>query len=151
MIRLKLLMASLLATTLATGCAQSRPAIVPVEGVLLLDGQPVPHAEIQFVPMERGLGAEYIAAGTTDAEGRFTLLCNGQAGACACENRVVVADASPPESARGQSSASQVEMTRFYAGLKNRPIPVAYTSAGRTPVTVAVNGERGEYRIELRR
>jgi len=151
MIRFALLMAMLFASTLVTGCAQSRPAIVPVEGVLLLDGQPVPHAEVQFVPMERGLGAEYIAVGTTDEQGRFALLCNGQAGACACENRVVVADASPPESARGQSSASQVEMSRFYAGLKNRPIPVMYTSAARTPVTVAVNLERGENRIELKR
>ena len=151
MIRFALLMAMLFASTLVTGCAQSRPAIVPVEGVLLLDGEPVPSAEVQFIPMERGLGAEYIAVGTTDERGRFALLCNGQAGACACENRVVVADASPPESARGQSSASQVEMSRFYAGLKNRPIPVMYTSAARTPVTVAVNLERGEYRIELRR
>ena len=70
-----------IATAIASGCASSRPAIVPVQGVLILDDKPVPNAEVQFVPMERGLGAEYIAFGTTDEQGRFTLLCNGQPGA----------------------------------------------------------------------
>jgi hypothetical protein len=140
-----------IAIAIASGCASSRPAIVPVQGVLILDDKPVPNAEIQFVPMERGLGAEYIAFGTTDEQGRFTLLCNGQPGACACENRVIVADASPPESARGQSSASQMEMSRFYAGLKNRPIPPDYATAARTPLAVIVTAERGDYRIELKR
>jgi hypothetical protein len=101
--------------------------------------------------MERGLGAEYIAAGTTDEHGRFVLLCNGQAGACACENRVTIADAGPPESARGLSGASQVEMSRFHAGLKNRPIPVDYASVARTPLSVAVSAGRAEYRLELKR
>ena len=140
-----------LGVALLTGCAQSRPAIVPVEGVILLDDKPLPNAEVQFIPMERGLGAEFIAVGTTDEHGRFTLSCNGQAGACACENRVLIADASPPESARGQSSASQAEMSRFYAGLKNRPIPVDYSTAARSPLAVTVSAAKGEYRIELQR
>jgi hypothetical protein len=135
----------------ASGCAPSRPAIVPVEGVLLLDNKPLPHAEVQFVPMERGLGAEFIAVGTTDDQGRFTLVCNGRPGACACENRVLVADSSPPESARGMTSASQTEMGRFYARLKNRPIPAHYATAAHSPVAVVVSAEQGEYRIELKR
>jgi hypothetical protein len=101
--------------------------------------------------MERGLGAEFIAVGTTDEQGRFTLLCNGQAGACACENRVLIAESSPPESARGQSSASQAEMTRFYSSLKNRPIPVDYATAARSPLAVTVSADKGDYRLELRR
>src|SRR5262245_9288608 len=146
-----LILAAFLAFTPAAGCAQSRPAIVPVDGIILLDDKPLPNAEVQFVPMERGLGAEFIAAGTTDEHGRFTLSCNGQTGACACENRVIIADASPPESARGQSGASQAEMSRFYAGLKNRPIPVDYSTAARSPLAVTVNADKGEYRIELKR
>jgi len=136
---------------LLSGCAASRPAIVPVEGVLLLNGQPVPNAEVQFVPMERGLGAEYIATGTTDERGRFALVCLGQAGACACENRVTVTDAELPEAARGGSAAAQSEMNRYYAAQKNRPIPPDYASAARTPLAVTVSAERGEYRLELKR
>jgi hypothetical protein len=64
---------------------------------------------------------------------------------------VLVADASPPESARGQSSGSQAEMSRFYAGLKNRPIPLDYSTAAQSPLAVIVSAEKGEYRIELKR
>ena len=133
------------------GCAPTRPAIVPVVGVLLLDGQPVPHAEVQFVPMERGLGAEAIASGTTDEKGRFTLTCMGQTGACAGENRVIVTEAAPPERTRGASASAQAEMGRFYAELKNRPIPADYANAARTPLSIQVTADQGEYRLELKR
>jgi len=129
----------------------SRPAIVPVEGVLLLNGEPVPHAEVQFVPMERGLGAESIATGTTDDQGRFTLSCQGQIGACACENRVTVVDAAPPERARGSSPVAQSEMARHYRERKNRPIPVDYANVARTPLLVTVRADQGAYRLELKR
>jgi hypothetical protein len=141
---------ALLTIAFLTGCAQSRPAIVPVEGVLLLNNQPVPHAQVQFIPMERGLGPEYIATGTTDEQGRFTLVCLGQNGACACENRVTVADAAPPDRMRGSSSAAQSEMNRHYMERKNRPIPADYANAARTPLVVAVTASRGEYRLELK-
>jgi len=133
------------------GCAQSRPAIVPVEGVLLLEGKPVPGAEVQFVPMERGLGPEFIASGTTDEQGRFTLVCLGQPGACACENRVIVTDAPPPDESRGPSARAQSAMSRHYAELKNRPLPAAYANVARTPLTVTVTADQGAYRLELKR
>jgi len=148
--RLALLLIAFIVSLFAVGCTPSRPAIVPVEGMLFLNDKPLPHAEVQFVPMERGLGAEFIAVGITDDQGRFTLLCNGQTGACACENRVIVADASPPESARGMSSAAQIEMSRFHAGLRNRPIPAEYSTAARSPLAVEVSAERSEYRIDLK-
>jgi hypothetical protein len=142
---------ALVLTALLTGCVSSRPAIVPVEGVLLMNDQPVPNAEVQFVPMERGLGPEYIATGTTDEQGRFTLTCRGQTGACACENRVTVVDAAPPERARGPSAIAQSEMARHYRERKNRPIPVDYANVARTPLSVTVSADQGEYRLELKR
>ena len=42
-------------------------------------------------------------------------------------------------------------MSRFYAGLKNRPIPPDYSTAARTPLAVIVTAERGDYRIDLKR
>jgi hypothetical protein len=54
---------------LVVGIACSRgPKLVPVSGVVLLDGQPVANAAVLFIPAE-GRPAE----GTTDAEGKFTL------------------------------------------------------------------------------
>jgi hypothetical protein len=135
----------------ATGCVSSPPPIVPVEGVVMLNNQPLPHAQIQFIPMAQGLGAEYIATGTTDENGRFTLTCKGQPGACACENRVVVLEATPPDEARGQSAKAQVEMSRFYNDLKNRPIPAQYETVAKTPLAITVAAGQGEYKVELKR
>lgn len=47
---------------------QRGPKLVPVTGVVLLDGKPVANAAVLFIPPE-GRPAE----GTTDAEGKFTL------------------------------------------------------------------------------
>jgi len=138
------------AALVLSGCSKSPPPIVPVEGVVLLNGQPLPNAQIKFVPT-MDLGYEYVASGTTDEYGRFTLTCNGQPGACACENRVTVTDAPPPEKARGMSADAQAAMTKFYAGLKNRPIPSDYITIAKTPLVIAVAAGHGEYILELKR
>ena len=63
------------------GCGKEPPpAIVPAQGTVLLDGAPLPNAQVRFIP-NIGYGAEYIATGVTDDQGRFTLQCNGQPGA----------------------------------------------------------------------
>ena len=133
------------------GCAKPQPAVVPVEGVVLLNGQPLPHAEVQFVPMAPGLGAEFIATGTTDENGRSHLTCMERAGACACENRVTVTDAPPPDDARGMSGDAQTRVSRYYAVLKNRPIPAVYATVARTPLAVVVTPGQEEYKLELNR
>jgi hypothetical protein len=143
-------LAALVAVALC-GCAAPPPAIVPAEGVALLNNEPLPNARVEFVPMTPGLGAEYIATGTTDEKGRFTLTCKGRSGACAGENRVTVTDADPPDDARGMSAEAQAKLNRFYAGLKNRPIPAGYGTAAQTPLVVTVAADRTEYRLELKR
>jgi hypothetical protein len=131
-----------------TGCSKPPPPpVVPAEGVVLLNGQPLANAEVQFIPMAPGLGMEYIAVGTTDEQGRFKLTCKGQPGACACENKVTVTDAPLPERARG----NQAEEAKYSATLKNRPIPEVYATAARTPLTVTVTAGQTEYRVELNR
>ena len=145
-------MAILVAVALAlAGCAKAPPEVVPVEGVVLLNGQPLPQAEVQFVPMAPGLGAEYVAVGTTDEQGRFALACNGRPGACAGENRVTVTDAAPPDDARGMSGEAQTRTSRYFTALKNRPIPAAYANVARTPLLVVVASGKTEYRLELTR
>ena len=144
--------AALVAAALALpGCSKSPPPIVAAGGVVLLNGQPLPNAQVQFIPMIQGFGAEYIAVGVTDEKGRFTLTCNGQPGACACENRVTVTDAPPPEKTRGLSDSAQTEMTRYYAGLKNRPIPPDYGSVAKTSIVIKVTPGQSDYTLELKR
>jgi hypothetical protein len=137
------------ATTLALcGCSKGGPPpIVPAEGLVLLNGQPLPNALIAFVPKVPDLGYEYVAVGTTDEKGRFQLDCKGQSGACACENRVTVVDAPIPEGTRGNQTAE----AKYYAGLKNRPIPDQYANVARTPLAVTVTAGQTEYKVELKR
>lgn len=134
-----------------SGCSQAPPPIVPAEGVVLLNGQPLASAQVEFVPMHPNLGMEYVAIGTTDDKGRFQLTCKGKPGACAWENRVTVTEAPLPEKARGMSGEAQMEMSRYYRGLKNRPIPEQYANVARTPLVVKVAAGQTEYKLELRR
>ena len=62
-----------LLVTSAAGCGSGppAPATAPVSGVVTVDGAPVEHAQVSFVPIEGtpGLGS----AATTDAGGRYGL------------------------------------------------------------------------------
>ena len=51
----------------AAGCGPSRPALLPAEGVVTLDGKPLAEASVIFQPTAGGRPA----AGVTDADGRF--------------------------------------------------------------------------------
>jgi hypothetical protein len=152
MTRVRFWAGAVLASALvAAGCTKSPPAIVPVEGVVTVNGKPLPNAEVQFVPMVQGVGGEYIATGTTDEKGHFTLTCNGQDGACACENKVTVTDPLTPEKLRGQSAEAQAAVARFKASLKNRPIPEVYWSLASTPLSITVTAGRKDYDLQLNR
>jgi hypothetical protein len=122
-----------------------------VEGVVLLDGKPLPNAEVQFYPKVSDLGFEYVATGTTDEKGHFKLTCNGQDGACACANRVTVTDPATPEKARGLSKESQAAAVQFQASLKNRPIPDHYRNVAQSPLSVTVTADRTDYELQLKR
>lgn len=54
----------------ATGCGKPGPQVQYVEGVVVVDGEPVADATVVFVP-EAADGL--VATGRTNAEGRFTL------------------------------------------------------------------------------
>lgn len=64
------LAASALVILSALGCGDGRPKRVPVSGVVLLDGEPLPNCHLQFVPTEGRA-----SRGHTDEQGRFSLTC----------------------------------------------------------------------------
>lgn len=132
-----------------TGCAAKPPAVVPVEGVVLLDGAPLPKVKLLFFPQAKfDQAADYVAQGVTDDEGRFKLTCHGQDGACACENIVVVMDDVPDELA---SSSARQKYYEYMNSLKNRPVPDQFRSAATSPARVTVIAGQKEYKLELRR
>jgi hypothetical protein len=132
-----------------SGCAAKPPAVVPVEGVVLLDGAPLPKVRVLFYPQAKfDQAGEYIAQGVTDDQGRFKLTCHGLDGACACENIVAVMDEIPEELT--VTSARE----RYYAylkSLKNRPVPEDFRTAATSPARITVTAQQKEYKVELKR
>ncbi len=55
------------------GCAKNPPPVTQVDGEVLLDGQPLPFAQITFVPDLEHFGAEMNSTGQTDEKGWFTV------------------------------------------------------------------------------
>ena len=138
--------------SLAAGCGTSPPSVTEAEGVVLLNGAPLPNAQVEFSPELKNLGAEFNSGAVTDDLGRFQLACaNGQTGAAIASHRVVVTDPPAPAKYRGQSAEAQDGLRKFLAGLKNRPIPEQYGTVGRTPLRVEVKAGQKEYKIELTR
>jgi hypothetical protein len=134
------------------GCGGPPPA-TPVEATVLLDGQPLPRAKVQFLPDLPGQEAKLGSSAVTDDNGRCTLRFDAkdEAGAVVGKHRVVVTEAPPPAEFRGMSQKAQEGYARYRKGLKNRPIPEAYGSAVNTPLIVEVTPTQKEYTLNLNR
>src|SRR5438105_15672089 len=79
---------------LAAGCGGNGP--YPVEGVVLLDGQPLEGASITLVPE----GPGQPAVGTTAADGRFRLSTQAGNGAMRSTYRAILTKITGPEEGR---------------------------------------------------
>jgi hypothetical protein len=75
------------ALLVAAGCGTENPALVPVTGIVTMEGQPVAEVIVTFTPTGETLGNG--ALGGTDTEGHFTLMdVRGGVGAHAGEYKV---------------------------------------------------------------
>jgi hypothetical protein len=141
--------AALAIMVLAAGCGKTAPPpLVEVEGIVLLDGRPLPNVEVRFIPMIEH-GAEYTAKGITDKTGRFTLTCKGKVGACACENRVLILEADLPAHLKGEHA--QAELAHYLQSLPGRPLPAKYANLADNPLIANVTAEQKEHLLHLQR
>ena len=146
--------ASLLIAIAATssGCGKPKPPpIVEVKGRITINDAPLSSARIRFMPTFPGFGAEVIAEGVSDADGRYSLTCSGGSGACIGTHRVVVEEGPLPPGTSGESGEAQMKMTKYLQGLANRPIPSQYGSIAQTPLTVDVKADETNYDLKLTR
>lgn len=67
------------------GCGRETFPLVPVQGIVTLDGKPVEGARVSFIPADA-----CTAGGVTDASGRFTLTCQGRQGCPPGRSQVLV-------------------------------------------------------------
>jgi hypothetical protein len=82
-----------LAVVLVAGCGGDGLNLAPVEGIVLLNGQPLADAGVMFLPVDEKQGPP--ASGATNAEGRFVLMTNNREGAPIGESRVSISKADP--------------------------------------------------------
>ena len=140
-----------LAVALLPACAPKPPALVPVEGTVYLDGQPLPMARVEFVPELKHFGAEYNSAAVTDEKGHFVLVCalGQQPGAAVATHKVMVSEYTPDDM-RGMSGQAQAKLADYQSKLKNRPIPDDFGNFSKTPLSVDVRAA-GTYDLKLAR
>ena len=138
--------------SLIVGCGKSLPQIVPVSGVVTLDGKPLYHAEVRFIPVEQGLDGNMVGAAVTDQDGKYTLRLPGREtpGSCAVECAVTINEGPMPAEIR-EGPNEQVLGASFRSSLTNRPIPKIYTRMADTPLRIKVTAEQTDYPLELTR
>ena len=103
------------------GCKKSPPPIVETSGRVTLNGAPLPHAAVEFMPELKDFGAEWNSTAVTDEKGEFTLTCaNGKPGAVVATHRVLVTD-STPDDMRGSDSQSQARAAKRQSWIAARP------------------------------
>jgi hypothetical protein len=134
------------------GCAKGPPPMTDVSGVVLLDGQPLPQAHVEFCPILKGFGAEMNSSAVTDDQGHFTLAksLTSEPGAVVGQHRVLITERPTPAEFRSQDPQTQARYIAFMAKLKNRPIPANYAVLATAPI-VDVKSEQKEYKLELKR
>lgn len=142
-----------LASCCMVGCSEPQmPELTPVQGVLLLDGKPLPMADIRFQPVATAaLPPDAIGQAVTDAEGRFTLTTAGKPGALIGEHIVTVAEGPPPAEVRGDGPEAQVAAASYEKSLTNRPIPRDFATAASSTCKVVVKAGQAQYEISIRR
>lgn len=119
------------------GCGE-RNTLAPVDGVLKLDGKPVPGVEVHFIP-EVDIEAKTPPAsrGLTDAQGTFSLSTDrGETGAVVGKHTVIIQY--PPPTSRDERPPSGPR------------VPLLYQSFLETPIHVEVKPEANTVPINLK-
>ncbi len=124
------------------GCSRRVP-LGQVDGVVRLDGAPMPDAMVTFIPEDRKLPQ---STGLTDSEGHFHLRCsNGSMGAAIGDHRVIVIDAAMAPSGKGKDDDDLPEGKDAPASR----VPPRYGRADKTPLRQAVEKGSQEVAIEI--
>ena len=139
--------AGLIVLLCTLGCG-AKSGVVPVKGIVRLDGQPLKSASVQFVPDDAGRDAMAM----TDSEGRFVLSTfEPRDGALPGNYKVVIvplASAQEPPKAMSPDEAMAAENARAKAKPAHLGFPEKYTRPDQTPLRQTVPAA-GDVEIEL--
>lgn len=135
----------LLPFILLAGCGPSRTS--PVAGIVLLDGQPLANASIQFIP--DGTGRD--ATGTTNERGEFVMSTfDPRDGVAPGSYKVVI---SPPvgevDTTKYESAGDAMSAAARAKPAAKSKFPKKYTLPSETPLTQQVPIGKGPLKFEL--
>lgn len=132
---------ALLATSLVLGCG-SGGTLVPVDGTVLLDNQPLPDVLITFVPEAAGTGTPIRSMGISDASGNFRLKAETLSpGASPGVHRVIVEDLAILDAPRSEDGT--------VISLPTKRFPSVYSDPLRTPLRAIIKAESEPISLEL--
>lgn len=136
-----------LAVAVISGCG-GEPPVVPVTGVVRVDGKLLDKVLVNFYPADetaKHFGVRH-AIGITDAQGRFKLICSGGVeGIAAGQYKVTF---SRPV-VRGQAALTDANSKPEQSGTVES-MPKDYTQPQTTPVTVTIDKGGGELTLEVK-
>lgn len=140
------------------GCgADNGPPLVPVSGVLTLDGRPLASKTVHFIPED---GTPGVGAGaTTNSEGRYTLIAARPGavvdtmGVPPGNYRVIVVEPMfPIDLPAAQSESDEPAAATGLPDMRKRPrttIPAQYMTVESTPFRLKVAPEGGAIDLQL--
>ena len=128
------------------GCGPGGPSVYPVAGTVTIEGQPAQAVQVVLTPVA---GNQQVAAGVTDASGRYQLTWGSTArsGAEAGRYKVMLNQLS--------TETEEELMARYSGGGRKAPetpkasIPKEYSSADTSPKEVEVTAGTNTIDIEL--
>jgi hypothetical protein len=115
----------------SVGCNRSGLNLAYVDGVVTFNGQPVENAGVIFKP---DVGP--FAMGTTDGEGKFTLITANNPGALIGEHKVGIS--------KTQTTATTIPGARFPRYDVKHFIPEKYASPATSELTATVSKSKSE-------
>ncbi len=125
--------AILFVAALTVGCGPPRPSLVPVGGIVTLDGRPLAGGALRVIPHNARA-----ASGTIGPEGRFTLGTFAAADGCVAGTHAV--EVMPPASGGDERSS---------APAKPPPFPTRYASVETSGLTITITGPTRDLSILL--
>jgi hypothetical protein len=130
--------AALFPLLIAWGCGgSSGPPLVPIEGTVTFDGQPLANANVQLIPQGQNLGQTGFAK--TDATGKFAIgTADGKTkGAAAGEYKVVISKHVKPDGSDYIARPDEDPMLANYKEL----LPAVYSNPEQSKLNTNIPAE----------
>lgn len=117
---------AILSIAVTSGCGEKGPELYKVSGRLTHNGAPISEIEVVFLPDDTGQFRESMA--TTDAEGKFEMMCSSSKGVAPGNHTVYVRDPAAIHGEQTSDDPDYVAVIEKYGDEKTSPKKVTIES-----------------------